>query len=422
MRVLWFSVTAACYSSALTKGGFNGGGWVSSLEKIIKCHPEYHLGIAFEFQSDKFKDTIDGVDYYPIHDNLTLKEHFRREYTLSYEEKILVPAALRVIEDFKPDIIQCFGTEWPFGLVAQHIDIPVIIHMQGSYPSYFNALYPPRYNKWTKLTYEITHFHIKDVIRALFVEKKGIQRTEREFRIMKVNKYFFGRTDWDRSITNILSPNSMYFVGNEALRDSFYYSNLKWTPKYRDEISICTTGNGTLWKGLDVVLKAASILKSNTNLRFKWKIIGGVSNVQYIEWMENLKFSECNIKFAGVLDENHLRDELLNCDIYVHPAYIDNSPNALCEAMFLGCPCIASNAGGVSSILSDKISGRLLPVNEPYYLADAIFELSSDKEAQIKYSKNAIVQAEMRHNPDTIFNEIKCAYNEILSNTCNLDK
>lgn len=66
MRVLWFSINASCYNSALTKGGYNGGGWVSSLEKIIKKQKNIHLGIAFEFESDKFKDSIDGVDYYPI--------------------------------------------------------------------------------------------------------------------------------------------------------------------------------------------------------------------------------------------------------------------------------------------------------------------------------------------------------------------
>ena len=66
MRVLWFSINASCYNSALSKGCYNGGGWVSYLEKIIKKQDDISLGIAFEFSSDKFKDTIDGVDYYPI--------------------------------------------------------------------------------------------------------------------------------------------------------------------------------------------------------------------------------------------------------------------------------------------------------------------------------------------------------------------
>ena len=111
MRVLWFSINASCYNSALTKGGYNGGGWVSSLEKIIKKQKNIHLGIAFEFESDKFKDSIDGVDYYPINVLKNRKEHLIHEYTIQHEEKYIIPEALKIIEDFKPDIIQCFGAE-----------------------------------------------------------------------------------------------------------------------------------------------------------------------------------------------------------------------------------------------------------------------------------------------------------------------
>ena len=34
MRVLWFSVNPACYTEK--KNGYNGGGWISALEKIIQ--------------------------------------------------------------------------------------------------------------------------------------------------------------------------------------------------------------------------------------------------------------------------------------------------------------------------------------------------------------------------------------------------
>ena len=83
MRVLWFSINASCYNSALSKGGYNGGGWVSSLEKIIKKQDNVHLGIAFEFNSCMFKDSIDGVDYYPINVLKNKKEHFIHEFTIN---------------------------------------------------------------------------------------------------------------------------------------------------------------------------------------------------------------------------------------------------------------------------------------------------------------------------------------------------
>lgn len=66
------------------------------------------------------------------------------------KDKIIIADCLKVIEDFKPDIIHVFGSEWGFGLVEKYVDIPVVIHMQGSLPPYVNASYPPGYNFFTQ--------------------------------------------------------------------------------------------------------------------------------------------------------------------------------------------------------------------------------------------------------------------------------
>lgn len=41
------------------------------------------------------------------------------------------------------------------------------------------------------------------------------------------------------------------------------------------------------------------------------------------------------------------------------PSHIENSPNNLCEAMILGMPCIATDAGGTSTLLSNMKDGLL---------------------------------------------------------------
>lgn len=413
MRVLWFSINSACYSSKLT-ASYNGGGWISSLEKIVKKHSDIQLGIAFEYDSSKFKDTIDGVDYYPINVCCNRKEKYRKEFTIAFEEKLIIPKCLKIIDDFKPDIIQCFGAEWCFGLVANYTNIPVIIHMQGSMPSYHNVLYPPRYSRWSKISYDFLHFDIKNIIRSLYGEKKSRQRKEREIRILNSNHYFFGRTDWDRAIVELFSPNSKYFVCNEALRDAFIYTTEYWRPKDKDEIIICTIGSGGLWKGLDVILKTANCLKQYTDLKFKWILIGGIQNKGYIEWMEKLSFTDNCIEFAGILNDIQVKDRLLTSDMYVHPAYIDNSPNALCEAMLLGVPCIASYVGGIPSIVQNEKSGLLVPVNEPYYLAEKIYRLAKDKMLQKKLSAYAMNIAKERHSPKHIEKDLITAYQTVI--------
>lgn len=94
MRVLWFSINAACYSTKITTA-HNGGGWVSSLEKIVSGIDDIRLGIAFEYNSPKFKDTIGNVDYYPIRSTSGKFNQIRKYFTISHEEYLIIPECLK---------------------------------------------------------------------------------------------------------------------------------------------------------------------------------------------------------------------------------------------------------------------------------------------------------------------------------------
>ena len=412
MRVLWFSVNPACYTEK--KNGYNGGGWISALEKIIQKNENIHLGVAFEYESSIFKDSIEGVDYYPICVQHNFRQKVKFKFFNNSSPQQLMPCLLKVIEDFKPDIIQCFGSEWCFGQVASLVRIPVVIHMQGSLPSYFNVLYPPRYSKWSKVLFDIKCLAFKQAIKTLLSERILREAAKIEKKSLSSVSYYMGRTDWHRGITHILSKGRKYYVCNEALRDTFYMNDKMWKPHKRKKYVIFTTGSGSLWKGLDVILKTAKILKENAGIEFVWNLAGDSSNYKYIEWMEKLKFSDCNINFCGILHENKLKDFLIQSDIYVHPAYIDNSPNALCEAMMLGLPCIASFVGGVPSILDGGNCGILVPANEPYFLADEIYRLLTDEKKQCLLSARARSVAVQRHSAQNIEKELLGAYTSIL--------
>lgn len=53
MKVLWFSPTPSCYMK--NARGYNGGGWISSLEKQIKSKDGIKLAIAFFHNDEAFK-------------------------------------------------------------------------------------------------------------------------------------------------------------------------------------------------------------------------------------------------------------------------------------------------------------------------------------------------------------------------------
>ena len=74
-----------------------------------------------------------GVEYYAVRGDL------RVGVTAEEWEKSRA-ALLDVIRAFRPDVIQCFGSEWPYGQIAESTDVPVAIHMMGFLNVYYLSL------------------------------------------------------------------------------------------------------------------------------------------------------------------------------------------------------------------------------------------------------------------------------------------
>lgn len=64
MRVLWFSVTPSLFNPY--SNTHNGGGWIASLEQIVRGMPEIELGVSFYFRTDCGVYENDGVKYYTL--------------------------------------------------------------------------------------------------------------------------------------------------------------------------------------------------------------------------------------------------------------------------------------------------------------------------------------------------------------------
>ena len=76
----------------------------------------------------------------------------------------------------------------------------------------------------------------------------------------------------------------------------------------------------------------------------------------------------------------------------------------------MGVPCIASYVGGIPSLIEDGAEGKLVPANEPYYLAQQIIDLAHDKKTQRRYSDNGRTKALGRHDPDLIKRQLLSIY------------
>ena len=225
-----------------------------------------------------------------------------------------------------------------------------------------------------------------------------------------------GRTCWDKHLSTFLAPQATYFHVDEVLRDSFYEHAGEWVPR-EGKLTICSTISETVYKGLDVILKTARLLRQSTDIDFEWKVIGvsaGSSIVAHFERCLGIDSQSVNIRYEGKKSEQELVSLLKSSTIYVHPSYIDNSPNSLCEAQILGLPVIATFVGGIPSLIEDGKTGLLVPANAPYELASLIKQLYESEDLQCSMGRQAAEVALHRHDPQTIYRSLVHTYEHII--------
>lgn len=412
MKVLWFNRSCpAIYKESL---GTLLGGWQDSLERILKNNTDIELYIAFNGNGSV--KVIDRVTYIPLNIYLSTFEKLKNQFTWTVESGKLVKQAIKTVENYKPDLIHVFGTEWPFGLIAKYTDIPVVVHMQGAIAPYYNAKYPPGYNIFTYICAMKGNFarYIWYCIQS--IKQKSREKMERQ--VFENVKYYMGRTCWDKAVTKIYNPERMYFHVDEALRPAFINSKVTWNLNEQNlkKLKLVTVGCSTLYKGLDMMIKTAKLLKQ-LNVDFEWNVVGHLPNEfrMMVEYKEKKNFSDCNINILGFMQPEDMTTLLCNSTMYVHTAYIENSPNSLCEAQILGVPVVSTNVGGISSLVGDGVDGILVPANDPFRMAYEILSLYNDKNRMRDYSIKGIARAKERHNPENIAKDLMNCYNTIIN-------
>lgn len=399
MRVLWFAMTSSCYDVK------NTGSWIEALEKIFKRYlPDVELGITFEHQDEVFKVNREGVTYYPI--------HIQRTSSPKNNYELLRPHYLKVIDDFKPDIIHCFGTErWHYGLMAKEVKVPFVIHIMG-----FMNIYDPMDEIVLHQHDYIKYFSynpIKYLIhKREYKTKHENQELERD--VMTANKYFMGRTEWDKNIVKYYSPGSTYYHCEEAIRDEIYNSPVKWKFHSRKKIRLITIGNAGSLKGNEMMLRTAWLLKNQFHVDFEWLYTSDEYKLSFFEKVVGIKHGNVNIKLIGRLNATEIANQLADADFYIHTAIIDNSPNTVCEAQLIGTPIISTNAGGIPSLIENGETGFLYPYSEPHALAFKIMNLAGNKEKLEKVSDNGYRVSHNRHNPENITKDIAKIYKDII--------
>lgn len=417
MKILWFTNTSCSLSKKINPKNV-AEGWTVSLENHINKSPDVELFISF-YQNKPSKPIKYGnTTYYPVLRKFRFINKIKyRLLNYAAEDELELQRLLKVIEKVNPDIIHIHGTENNFGLIQKFVSQPVVISIQSIINPYLEKYFSGI--PWNIIKkYEF--FKPKLYISSFSQKKRYYQfkaMAQRELKILKLSRHIIGRTNWDRRITSILSPDGNYYHVDELIRDDFFSSIWNGDNIPSKEFKIITLASGPVYKGLETIIKTASILNNIQDLKFSWDIIGIAEQdpvAKIIKTWLNININKINIILHGKLPPEKFIPLMLSSDVYCQASHIENSPNSLCEAMCLGMPIVATFAGGTESMLENNREGILIQDGDPYSMAGALIELKNNPLKSKEMAKNARERALSRHNPQKVVRDLLTIYRKIL--------
>lgn len=416
MRILWVTGNGGNYKSQTVKGT---GGWIGAMqEALCEAKPDMELGITFFHLTDNDDTHVENVTYFPVLYQYGMNglhklyiRHFRDEDEYRKER---IQAMVQKIMNYKPDLIHIWGVEHFHAAILEYIkDIPIVVYIQGLLSVCMYAHTPPAIS--------LVDIKKSDSWVSRNVLKNGnwgsyltnLERAKNEIRCSRYVKNWIGRTDWDMKMAQMLSPGSLYFHVDELMRSSF--EGCQWKYHYNGKaINVMSTISSDWYKGIDVVLNTAFILKQH-GVNIQWNIFGWERGSKLLKTFIKkigVKPEDVSIVFHGRVNGEAIKEGLLSCDCYVHPSYIENSSNAIAEAQMLGVPVIAQYVGGNPTMLKDD-SGVLVAPNEPYTMASAILGMR-DESIATGCSKRALAVASLRQNKNKTISDLLDVYKKLI--------
>jgi glycosyltransferase involved in cell wall biosynthesis len=409
MKVLWFT-----NNPVNLVAGVLAGGWMQSLEQAISSSEDIELFIATRARKcdNPGRYVVANSTYYLISDKRSLLQKRIDNFRDHEPHEYFLAEYLSVIQEVKPDVIQVFGSEMDYGFICGKTTVPVIICIQGILHACLYQLAKIRFNFFQLARAQ----SLMDFIRGTTYSnglRTFIRRTANEAKILKSCANVIGRTAWDKRVMSILAPQARYFHCDEMLRRDYF--DHTWVFQPNGKINIVSVISTPAYKGHANITASCLVLK-NAGIQFQWNIIGfDETSTAYKLFYSPYELTLNGlIRFHGSLTPLEMIDVLLKASVYVHPSHIENSSNALCEAMALGMPVIAMDVGGNVSMINDGIDGMIVPDHDPYSLAGMIADVSKNMTDAIKLGSNAKKRALVRHEPQKIVSNLKLIYAELV--------
>ncbi|MFH1671011.1 MAG: glycosyltransferase family 4 protein [Patescibacteria group bacterium] len=143
-------------------------------------------------------------------------------------------------------------------------------------------------------------------------------------------------------------------------------------------------------KGVDVLLKAFSILADGATLR----IVGDGSQRNRLEKMANDLGISDHVKFTGYIPADQIHCEYAQAEIFCGLSRHEAFGNVFLEAQAAGCAVIGTNIEGILDIVKDGETGILVDPDDPGAASLVLAKLLADSDLRNRLSEAGKLHAQ----------------------------
>jgi len=177
-----------------------------------------------------------------------------------------------------------------------------------------------------------------------------------------------------------------------------------------DEALILHSSNLRPLKRVDLLLEALSKVRKRDS--FKLVVLAGASFEPFMNDVRRLGLEDRVIVREHVLE---IEEYLQAADIAMYTSESESFCLSILEAMFFGCPSVATEVGGIPEVVETGKTGLLVQPGKVDELKNAVEKLIEDKDLRKTLGENARAHARKRFSAEAIVCNYEKFYRRLLA-------